>query len=168
MTAPRFLRDRRGIAAVEAALILPVFLFLMVVAIDFAFAFQARNRLAGALTLGSQYAMQAGGTLTEAAAASFARTIQAAVAEHAGRVEDLTVEVTFNGSANAADIARFYCPSGATLRSTGTSAQPCGDGSVSGRFVTPEVRGHVSSLFPDNPVFGRSVDLYDAITVRLP
>lgn len=165
--ARRFARDARGVAAVEAAILLPVFLFLMVVCVDFAFAFQARVKLAGALSVGSQYAAQAGASVTAAEGAAFAGRIAAAVTQNVGRIGELDVRVRFNGSADASSFANFYCVSGRELRRTGTTPQPCGDATVSGRFVTIEATGSLPTLFPLNPIYGNRIVLQDASTARV-
>ncbi len=106
---PRWRTDRRGVAAVEFALVSPFLLILLGGAADFGLLVAGKSKLANGVAQGIQYALSTGPAVT---VANLRAAVQGGVAR-SGVTETVTVSVT---------APACYCVSGspAALSSTST------------------------------------------------
>jgi Flp pilus assembly protein TadG len=153
---------RRGVAAVEFAIICPVLLSFAGGLVDFGLAMAGRSQLANGLAQGVQYALDIGPSVT---AASIQSMVQAGAAR-AGLSPTVTVQVT--GPA-------CYCTSGSPvalvtpstpLSGTYTCTGTCASGATPGAYAI------ISATFtytPLLPFYSRlsSTTVKEAVTVRL-
>jgi Flp pilus assembly protein TadG len=122
----QLLRARKCVAAIEFALVVPVFILLLAGTIDLASAVYTWTRLQSALAVGANYALLKQSMVNSANAQSLADTIASLVStSNAGNAANVTVDVNHgivatltvgsavsnSGSATNADSC--YCPSGA-------------------------------------------------------
>ena len=120
MTASCLPQDRRAVAALEFAMVLPILLILFGGVIDFGQALYCRNVIANALAAGAQYAVMNASTATSA-------TIQSMTQSVSG-LTGITVTVT--GPTG-------YCITGYPPTTTSAIAgSTCTDGSTAGTYVT--------------------------------
>ena len=116
---PRLRSDRRGVAALEFALIGPVLLIMIGGMVDLGLSVRARSHLAQGLTSAAQYAFKVGASVT---AASLTSMVQGA-----SGLSGVTVVVTGPG---------LYCVSGSPAALvSGTLGVACGDGTQPGTYV---------------------------------
>ena len=156
--ARRLLADNRGIAAVEFAVIAPLFSLLFVAAIDIGSAIYTRFKLDAAVSAGANYALINGANVNSTSAATLASNIAAIVENSvsAGYANEAivinngpTATVSGGTSTTAGTLAMggtsapadaCYCPSGTTTALTWGTAQTCGSscagGGIAGKFVT--------------------------------
>ena len=156
--ARRLLADNRGIAAVEFAVIAPLFSLLFVAAIDIGSAIYTRFKLDAAVSAGANYALINGANVNSTSAATLASNIAAIVENSvsAGYANEAivinngpTATVSGGTSTTAGTLATggtsapadaCYCPSGTTTALTWGTAQTCGSscagGGIAGKFVT--------------------------------
>lgn len=129
--------DRRGLAVIEFALILPPLVLLVALIVDIGLCYNARlNTLRGAAA-GAMYAFENGGDVTAATADAFRGTISNIVQQGAGSTSP-AVTVLVNNVAGPGAADQFYCTSGKPTqwRSTGAASMACGDDTMSAKFVT--------------------------------
>jgi len=160
---PSFRRDRRGAAAVEFALIAPIFCILFAAAVDFGGVLHTQLKLDAAVAAGANYAQVNAANVSAANGAALAGNIASIVrtSDGAAYADGLVVVnngpgVTISGGTASpggtpgpADAC--YCPTGSGTAFAWGSATPCGaacpGGGVAGKFVTITV----TRLY--NPVF---------------
>lgn len=141
---------RSGAAAVEFAMIAPVFVLIGFGLVDLGYAFHVRLCLANATTAGALYAQVNGQNLTASDLPDYVGKVQAVVTAAAtGLPQAPTVSVLFNDAADAGRVGTFYCLSAApvTWTSTGAAAASCGGNVMSGKFVTISVTANRPTLF---------------------
>jgi Flp pilus assembly protein TadG len=150
--------SRSGIAAVEAALLAPIFITLLVAAVDFSAALLSKAQISQALASSAEYATLAGQNgVATATIASNAQTIASTVSNPF--VGTPTVTATVNQGAAAGSKC---CLSTGTWSCSTSSGFTCADGSAPGVYLT------VSAQYPFQPVF--SVDTLmagDTLTDRI-
>ena len=145
------LRDRRGMSAVEFALIAPVLLLLLGCVADMGMALRARFNLSSALAAASSYTLNNAGSVSAAngpalatalanllASASAANWANANVNVNNGPTAAMNNgAVTTAGSASAADSC--YCPGGSKSALVWGAPVACGSacpsGALAGKFV---------------------------------
>lgn len=139
--------DRSGVAAVEFALLLPVFALICVGAIDFGLAFDAKLKLSNAVGEGAQFAFLTGTTVQSAQVQT--------VVQGATTLSPLVVNVNYNSAA-------CYCPAGSPAA---LSAQTCGtscpNGYPAGKYATITATYAYQPIFPSyallaNPTLSES------------
>lgn len=146
----RAMYDRRGVAAIEFALITPVLLLMLGSLADFALAFRTRGLLASSVAQGAQYAFLVGPTV---AAADVQSVVEQPMALP-------PADVTVTGPACA-------CLSGTPAAPTPTPcSQTCPDQTLPGTYLTISAHYTYAPLLPvysglANPVLAESA------TVRL-
>lgn len=149
--ARKFADDRRGVAAIEVALILPVLAVIVAATLDFGAILYTRFKLDESVASAANYAMvnsanvnsTSGSALATAMATLVATTHGSAWADssvvvNAGPQEsDTSGMLSPSGSDSPADSC--YCPSGTAGSVTWGSAHTCGatctGGGVAGKFV---------------------------------
>lgn len=163
------LKDDRGIAAVEFAVIAPLFCLLFVAAIDIGSAVYTRFKLDAAVSAGANYALINAANVSAAGGATLASNIAAIVengvssgyaneaivvnngptATVSGGTPTSAGTLTTGGSNAPADSC--YCPTGTTTSFTWGSAMTCAaacpGGGIAGKFVT------VVATRTYNPIF---------------
>ncbi len=164
MQAPLMLtRDRRGVAAVEFALIVPVLLILLGGAADFGLIMTARSKLANGVAQGVQYALLTGPGATQAAI----RTAVQAGAARSGLAQ--TVAVAVSGPA-------CYCTSGQPVAlsttSTALSATNTCTGTCPAGTTGPGAYARIVATFsyvPLMPLYSAigTTTVSEAVTARL-
>ncbi len=172
----RLAAARRSIAAVEFALIAPVFVIVLAGTIDLGFAIYTWSRLQGALAAGANYALMNSGAVSHASAAALAQNLSTLVANTNTNGGDApaTVTVTVNngpwntatpipGSSGyslsystggtAANADNYYCLAGSpTTWNWGSSVaygSTCSDSSLAGQFVTIVASYNFTPFFPN-------------------
>ncbi len=159
--APRrrsLLADDRGIAAIEFAVIAPLFCLLFVAAIDIGSAIYTRFKLDAAVSAGANYALinaanvssTGGATLASNIAAIVENGVSSGYANEAIVVNDGPTATVSGGTPSSAGTLSTggtnasadscYCPSGTTTAfswgAAKTCAAACPGGAVAGKFVT--------------------------------
>ena len=146
-----FVRDRRGVAAVEFALISPTIILILVGLIDLGGMLYTRFQLDASLSAGTNYAMVNASSVNSTSAAGLANTLAGLVSSGQSSNwanSSVTVNagpqagssggtVSTSGSASSADSC--YCPTGTSASLTWGAAQTCGvtctGGGYAGKFV---------------------------------
>ncbi len=162
-------RQRSGIAAVEFALIAPVLFFLLIVMLDFSYAYNVRLKVINAVTAASQFAFQKGKAVTTATSETFLNDVRNVVTQMVRTRDAPQVTVLFNNAENGSTVSNYYCLSGspATWSSTGSAQKSCGGSIMSGKFVTISVTSNAPTLFSVNPVFGDALAIHETSIVRV-
>lgn len=156
-------RDIRGAAAVEFALIAPIFCLLLAAAIDFGGALYTNLKLDAAVAAGANYAQVNAANVSAANGPALALNIANIVQTSDGAAFADGVVVVNNGPSDtvsggavssggtpaAADAC--YCPTGSGDSLVWGAATACGSacpaGGVAGQFVTISVRRNYSPIF---------------------
>jgi Flp pilus assembly protein TadG len=150
--ARRAVRANSGMAAIEFAFLVPVFLILLMGVVDMGQLFYCYYRLDQAVAAGSQYAALNAGNVNSTSGASLATSIATVVENANGSAwandtviinNGPTVAVT-NGSATSGGTASnadsCYCPTGSASTWSWGSSMSCGANCPSsgeaGKFVT--------------------------------
>jgi len=144
--------DQKGIAAVEFAFIVPVFLVLLMGAVDVGQMLLAYYRLDQAVAAGAQYAMLNASSVNSTSGATLASSIATVVANANGTASANNTVVVNNGpavtitngtpssSGTASNADNCYCPSGSppswTWGSASACSSSCSGGDQSGKYVT--------------------------------
>ena len=154
MRWPAIRRNNRGIAAVEFAFIVPVFLILLMGAVDISQMLLAYYRLDQAVAAGAQYAVLNASNVNSTNGSSLASNIANVVANANGTASANDTVVVNNGpavtvtngssssSGTASNADSCYCPTGSPPTWTWGSSKTCSsncDGGVvgqSGKYVT--------------------------------
>jgi Flp pilus assembly protein TadG len=121
---------RRGIAAVEFALVVPVLLLLVVAGADIGFRIWARGALVSAVEQGAMYAFLTGPSVTASAVAGFV--------ENAAGIAGVSATVT--GPSSGCAVA------GTTTLAAAGSTGTCADGTKPGTFLTISASASAFSL----------------------
>ena len=152
--APRWLAalaNNKGIAAVEFALLMPVFGLILAGIADVGGVLLTRFRLDAAVSAGANYAMVNAASVSSTSGATLASSISTVVANNAGSTwgDDAIVvnngpSQTITGGAStsggsAANADSCYCPTISPSFAWGaavTCASACSGGGIAGKFVT--------------------------------
>jgi Flp pilus assembly pilin Flp len=159
-----FIGDRRGVSALEFALVAPIFLLLLAGTVELGGMLYTRFQLNSALSAAASYTLLNGSALSESTAANLVANTAAIVA--GGTTSSVSVTVAVNKdyartlrngqlttSGSPSDADRCYCP-------TGTGATPnwgtaiacesaCSNGSMAGKFITITAERTYQALFSD-------------------
>lgn len=156
-------RDARGAAAVEFALVAPIFCLLLAAAIDFGGALYTNLKLDAAVAAGANYAQVNAANVSAANGSALALNIanivktsdgatyaDAAVVVNNGPSATVTGgAVSSGGTPTGADAC--YCPTGSGDSLVWGGATTCGAAcpasGVAGKFVTISVRRNYSPIF---------------------
>jgi len=161
----RFAGDRGGIAAVEFALLTPVFCLLLAGVVDLGGALYTKFKLDSAVTAGANYAQINAANVNSSNGQTLANNIATIVetSQGAGWANDGVVvnngpsttvasgTPTTSGTATNADVC--YCPAGAVGSFTWGSATTCGAAcpgagtGYAGKFVTITATNTYSPIF---------------------
>lgn len=165
-----FLSRRDGIAAVEFALIVPVFLGFLGLLVDFSAAFNTRLKLSSGIAAAGQYAFAQGQSVSPATAAALIASV-GAVAQNATNLSPPpAVTVLVNNAPNGTTADSFYCLDGSNpvaWSSTGTRPASCGGSVTSGKFVTITMSSARTYWFLPSSVAARLSVLTDSAIVRV-
>ncbi len=163
----RLLPDRRGVALIEFALLLPLLLVLTAIVVDLGFCYNARLNTLRGVTAGALYAFENGGTVTAATAPQLRTAIAGIVTDGAGSAMP-TVAILINNDAGTATAGDYYCPAGQPVvwRSVGSASIACGDGTMAAKYVTIRTSGDYPSLIPFAGLGRRLFPLTETIVVR--
>ncbi|HEX3667024.1 MAG TPA: TadE/TadG family type IV pilus assembly protein [Rhizomicrobium sp.] len=147
-----FWRSRSGVAAIEFAFLMPVFLILFVGIVDLGMMLVQDYRLDQAVAAGEEYAAVNGSSVNSTNGASLASSIATAVENANGTAWANDVVVVNNGPSvtvasgtatsggTASNADSCYCPTGSppnwTWGSAATCGSSCSGGSTAGKFVT--------------------------------
>ena len=144
--------DRRGVAAVEFAVIAPVLMLLTAGVIDFSLYIGTRIELEQALRAGAQYALK---DYTDAT------TIIAAVT---GATDLSPVTVTYDPATNS----YCECPDGTANACPGNNAYTaCASGDRPGLFVTITGSTTFDPMFTDLPGLSSNMTVTQDLTLRV-
>ncbi|WP_019904580.1 TadE/TadG family type IV pilus assembly protein [Methylobacterium sp. 77] len=165
----RLSRARDGLAAVEFALIMPVFLLITVAIVDIGHAFYMKLRIVNATTAAALYAQMNGQSLTSSTLGAFLSRVQAVAVASADLPEPPVVTVLFNNASDAANLNGFYCLSGfpAVWTGTGSASGTCGGSVSSGKFVTITISASTSTLLVSDTILGPTFATSDLAIVRV-
>lgn len=161
--------DGSGVAAVEFGLLAPVWIGLMVFALDFAEAFYLKTKIAAAVSAAGQYAFLNAQLVASTSVAAFLGNVQTVAQTVANLSTAPVVTVLFNNANDNANGANYYCVTGSSppvFTSTGTSSASCGGSVMSGKYVTVTVTGTMATFFSSDPVLGATISVTDAAVVR--
>ena len=124
----RLAAARRSIAAVEFALLAPVFIIVLAGTVDLGFAIYTWSRLQGALAAGANYALMNPGAVNHTSAATLAQKLSTLVANSNTNAGDAPATVTVtvnNGPWNTATPTRSN-PGYSLTYTTGGNGDECG------------------------------------------
>lgn len=157
-----FLRDERGVAAIEFALIIPIFAVILAVTVDFGIELFLKEQLDDSVSAAADYALVNAQQVNSTNGSSLASTLATLIANTHG-ANWATGSATVNGgpsatsaggsggSASGADSC--YCPSGSASAPVWGGSMTCGttcpSGAVAGKFVQVQASANYSPLFPN-------------------
>ncbi|HEY5072038.1 MAG TPA: TadE/TadG family type IV pilus assembly protein [Caulobacteraceae bacterium] len=156
------LLDDRGIAAVEFAILAPIFGLIFAGVADFGNVLFTQFRLSAAVSAGANYAMVNQANVSSTGGAALASNIAQVVESNAGSnwADDGIVvnngpSKTITGGTGstggtASNADSCYCPTLApsfTWGSSATCASPCSGGGIAGKFVTITASHSYTPLF---------------------
>lgn len=162
--------DRSGVAAVEFALVAPLFLLLIVGLVDLGIAYHAKLRVNAAISAASYYAFQKGQGLTAATAPAYKTSVEGVASSLLDKLsDDLSVEVRINDDPTGAKASTTFCVSGypPVFKAAGATSSRCGGNTTSGKFVRIDVSGHITPIFLSANLFGGSLSVADSALVRI-
>ena len=156
------LRDRAGVAALEMALVAPVYVTLLIAAVDLGAAVLCKAQIERALAGAAQYASIAGQANKLSSTAIATNTQAYAAAVHSPFLGRAAVTAVVN---NNAGTTATCCPGTSWTCSTASNFT-CSDGSPPGVYLS------VTAKYPFKPLFATDqlltgTTLTDSIVVRL-
>jgi Flp pilus assembly protein TadG len=159
--APALTGNRRGVAAVEFAIIAPVLLLLLGGVVDFGLALATRSQLANGVAQGVQYALLTGPSVTGTSVQSVVR----AAALRSGVTGTVTVTTTDSSAAHHAGPA-CYCVGGepATLSAYATMS---GTYTCTGTCPSPDMAPGVFLVITASYVYQPLMPLSQLVTPTL-
>ncbi len=164
-TLSAFARDRAGVAAVEFALVTPIFCLLLAGIVDLGGALYTKFKLDAAVTAGANFAQVNAGNVGSANGQTLANNIATIVetSQGSGWADDGVIvnngpATTVTGgtaasSGTASDADACYCPSGTPGAFTWGSAVTCGSAcpgvntGYAGKFVTITASHQYTPIF---------------------
>jgi Flp pilus assembly protein TadG len=147
------LRDRRGVAAVEFALVCSLLLIMLGGITDFGLALRDKSRLANAVAQGVQYAYLHASSVTTGQIQS--------VVQGSSSLSGVTATVT--GPA-------CYCITGTTPTLSSAACAPtptCADGTAPGTYVVISATYPFSAILPGFSRMAGTTTITEAATVRI-
>jgi len=173
-------RSRSGVAAIEFAIIAPLYILLMAGMLNLGGAIYVKMTVDSAITSASTYALAKGDSITAAGAATLADQIAGMLATELG-LTDSTISVDVNNGAvlsisggvkrtngTAANADLCYCPAanGAVVvwGSAVACASQCPSGGFAGKFVTVAASRPFTPMFPVNYIVSASSFAGSALT----
>ena len=156
-------RGKAGVAALELALVAPVFTTLLVGVADFSLAYHQQLQLSAAVSAGALYAFTQGQSVSGSTLTTDVKNFVNAVSA----VSLTSVTVKYN---NGLVAANCYCVHGATPTYSGALAcgAACvdGSGSTAGKFVSISAVITYTAKFPPDQAFFPN-PFTRSVTVRL-
>jgi Flp pilus assembly protein TadG len=145
------IRDKRGVSAVEFALVLPLLVGILIPLTDLGLGFYAQMRVENAAEAGAQYAIINGWKN----------------GANVGAIENAVTSATTLASISAspAPSQACGCASGTSISPVGCSAT-CPNGDTPGSYVTVGAQAPYSPIIP-YPLLGSSLTLTAQSTVRV-
>jgi Flp pilus assembly protein TadG len=181
----RALADTRGAAAVEAAIVLPVMMVLLMGIGEFGQATMQKERMQAAVNAGIELALQGADNANDTGGSALGISIAKLVRDH-GAGGNGTATVTVNNgvtavapsaggtpttSGTAANAAQCYCPTGSaaslTWGATASCGTACAGGGTAGRFVVVALALSRTPIFPAWTAIGAPTRLAVAAVVRV-
>jgi Flp pilus assembly protein TadG len=173
LRAACWIRQTRGTAAVELALLSPLLLILLAGIVDFGRVYREEIELSAAVAAASQYALLNAANINSGSAATLAATLSGIVANSNGSAW-ASATVTVNdgatstvaggvttGSGTVANANSCWCPTGnATGWSWGVAATcgaACAGGTLAGKFVTITGTRSFTAVFSNYGMLGNTV-----------
>lgn len=161
-----------GVAAVELALLAPIFLLFLALLLDLGLAFSNKLRLVSATAAAAQFAFSNGQSLTASTVPAFLANVNSVATSAANITPAPTVTVKYNNVTDGSNFTNYYCISGtssttAIWTSTSTSSSSCGGNVMSGKFVTIILSATTTPLFYSNSLIGTMITEQDAAIVRV-
>jgi len=151
------LRQNRGTAAIELALISPMLLILLAGIIDFGRVYREEIELSAAVAAAAQYALVNAASINSTNAASLATTLTGIVANTNGPSWASASVTVNNGPANANNC---WCPTGASTTwgwgSAATCGSTCAGGTLAGKFVMITGTRSFSAIFTSYGLIGNT------------
>jgi Flp pilus assembly pilin Flp len=161
----RFSRDRRGVSAVEFALIVPVMALILVGVLELGTILYQRFEIDSAVSAGANYALVNAADVSAERGSDLAQRIAAVINARAGAMwADSEVDVN-NGArlvvetglpspgGTVANADACYCPTGSagslTWGSQVACASDCADGGKAGKFVRISLSRNYTPIFAD-------------------
>jgi len=138
MSRRLFRSDSRGVAAVEFALIAPVFVTMLVILVDVGRFIYYRTVIIGAVSAGVQFAVLAAqnGTAIDTAFSTEAALVTSQLSQNVLTAPDAYVTATVNNGASSSQVC-CITTSGTTTTWTCAAAPTCSiDGSDPGVYIT--------------------------------
>lgn len=135
----RLCLDRRGIAAVELAMLSPIYLLFGAVVFQLGYSYAIELKVVSATSAAAQFAYLKGRTLTVGTLPAYLANVQSVVQSQSGLGVTISATVLYNNVAGTGNFSSYYCLTNASppvWTSTGTSAGSCGGNVTSGKFVT--------------------------------
>jgi Flp pilus assembly protein TadG len=161
----RFSADRKGVSAVEFAMIAPVFLIIIAGIVDVGGVLYTKYRLNAAISAGSNYALVNGQDIGEDNGSTLALNIAKLLAgqeSNTGSGAEATVAVnngtqivmsggTATSSTMPGNATSCYCPQISNNAVTWGTAKTCGSacsgGGIAGKFVTIKISRPFAPMF---------------------
>jgi len=162
---PRALKNTRASAAVEFAILAPVFGLILAGAIDFGGVVFTKFRIENAASAGANFALVNAANITAANGANLASQISAVIASSGSAASDTNTVVVNNGptasyangsttpSGTAANAGNCYCPTSTagtvSWGSAATCGSACAGGGLAGKFITIAANRNYTPFFSD-------------------
>ncbi|QGM45942.1 TadE/TadG family type IV pilus assembly protein [Methylocystis heyeri] len=178
-----WLKEQRGTAGAEFALLAPIYLLLMVGTVDVANALYTDFNLSSALTSAANYALTNASQVNSSGGATLAANLAAIVASsHSTNWANATVTVnngpaaaitggvsSTSGTASRAD--SYYCPTGKLGSLVWNSAYSsagsvCPSGGLSGKFVVISASRSFTPLLLPSSFFNASGSVWSVVQVQ--
>jgi len=161
-----------GIAAVEFALLAPVFILFLALLLDLGLAYNTKLKVVSATAAAAQFAFLNGQSMTASGAPAFLTNVSSVATAAADLTVAPTVTVTFNNASDGSNASNYYCVSGSSptsvaWTSTGTTSSTCGGSVMSGKFVSIVVSATTSTLLYSSSTIGSIITEQDAAIVRV-
>ncbi|MGE0668961.1 MAG: TadE/TadG family type IV pilus assembly protein [Sphingomonadales bacterium] len=153
-----FRRDRRGVAAIEFAFVVPILALIMVAMIDFGLVLYVRFTLNENVSASANYAIVGASSVTSTGGAALATNLVAIIPTAVNVTATVNngptvtrTNGTSSSSGTASNADSCYCPtvSGSTVTwgSAVTCKSACGSGGLAGKFVSINASTSHTPLF---------------------
>lgn len=160
-----------GVAALEFALIAPVFVILIIGMVDLGLAYSEKLQISAGVSFATYYAFQKGQNIVsrDGALAYISDVSEITKRLSSSPNSEITVDVKYNNDATGDNAAQFYCVSGypPVYMSSGLSSVGCGGTVMSGKFLSIEVKGRIVPFFVSEGIFGSYLNVSEAALVRV-
>ncbi|EHH03596.1 hypothetical protein ATCR1_20935 [Agrobacterium tumefaciens CCNWGS0286] len=158
----RLLRDTKGTAAIEFAVVAPLFAFVLMASVDLGMVIFSRFQLEAAISAGASYAIAHGDQVNSSNGDELAKNIALMIASHYRGDATAFIDInngsqaSYNGSkiivgGMPSQANSCYCPTGAASTVNWGSQQTCGaacpDGGRAGRYVSVTAKQAYAPFF---------------------